>query len=110
MQNDPFLLFRILAAIVFFATLYAGFYMLKNFQRLSEQIRTSPARTRVPAPTAPFRSSSSGATSSSPAALSRSCCTEAGRGAPPRCPRLEADASSLPPPTGVTLPLASRLK
>lgn len=34
MQNDPFLLFRILAAGVFFASLFAGFYLLKNFQRL----------------------------------------------------------------------------
>ena len=33
MQNDPLLLFRILAAIVFFATLYAGYYMLKNFRK-----------------------------------------------------------------------------
>jgi len=34
MQNDAFLVFRLLAAVVFIAALYAGYYMLKNYQRL----------------------------------------------------------------------------
>ena len=34
MQNEVFLLFRVLSAVVFLATLYAGYYMLKNFERL----------------------------------------------------------------------------
>lgn len=34
MKNDIFLVFQILAAIVFFATLYAGYYLLKHSQRL----------------------------------------------------------------------------
>lgn len=34
MQNEAFLVFRILAAIVFFTALYAGYYMLRNFDRL----------------------------------------------------------------------------
>jgi hypothetical protein len=33
MQNEPLLLFRVLAAMVFIAALYAGYYMLKNYQR-----------------------------------------------------------------------------
>ncbi len=34
MQNDTFIVFRILASVVFFAALYAGYYMLRNYQRL----------------------------------------------------------------------------
>ena len=34
MQNAVFLLFRVLAAAVFLAMLYAGYYMLKNFEKL----------------------------------------------------------------------------
>jgi hypothetical protein len=34
MQNDIFLLFRVLAFAVFFAALYVGYYMLKNYQKL----------------------------------------------------------------------------
>ncbi|MEO8351703.1 MAG: hypothetical protein ABI680_08225 [Chthoniobacteraceae bacterium] len=34
MQNDFFLIFRILAALIFLASLYAGYYMLKNYQKL----------------------------------------------------------------------------
>jgi len=34
MQSDPFTVFRFLAGLVFFATLYGGYYMLKNFQKL----------------------------------------------------------------------------
>lgn len=34
MQNDAFLIFRALAAAVFFATLYAGVHLLRNFDRL----------------------------------------------------------------------------
>ncbi len=34
MQNEVFLLFRVLAAAVFLAMLYAGYYMLKNFEKL----------------------------------------------------------------------------
>ena len=34
MPNESFLLFRIIAAAVFFGALYAGFYMLRNIQKL----------------------------------------------------------------------------
>jgi len=34
MQNDTFIVFRILASVVFIAALYAGYYMLRNYQRL----------------------------------------------------------------------------
>ena len=34
MQNEVFLIFRVIAAAVFIATLYAGYYMFKNFEKL----------------------------------------------------------------------------
>lgn len=34
MQHEVFLVFRILSTLVFFATLYAGYYLIKNYQRL----------------------------------------------------------------------------
>lgn len=34
MQNEIFALFRILASAVFIATLYAGWYLAKNYQKL----------------------------------------------------------------------------
>lgn len=34
MQNESFLVFRIIAGAVFFAALYTGYYMLKNYQKL----------------------------------------------------------------------------
>jgi hypothetical protein len=43
MQEDAFLLFRILATVVFFATLYAGYYLLKNYQRLFGVDSTMPS-------------------------------------------------------------------
>ena len=34
MQNELFLVIRVVAAAVFFATVYAGYYMFKNYQVL----------------------------------------------------------------------------
>jgi hypothetical protein len=34
MQNELFMVFRIIASAVFIAALYAGYYMFKNYQRL----------------------------------------------------------------------------
>jgi hypothetical protein len=34
MQNDILLVFRILAAAVFFVSLYVGFYLFKNYEKL----------------------------------------------------------------------------
>jgi hypothetical protein len=34
MQNEIFTVFRILAFAVFIAALYAGYYMLKNYEKL----------------------------------------------------------------------------
>lgn len=34
MQNDPFFIFRVFATVIFLGTLYAGFYMFRNFEKL----------------------------------------------------------------------------
>ena len=34
MQSDIILVFRILAAVVFFASLYVGYYLWQNYERL----------------------------------------------------------------------------
>lgn len=34
MESDPLAIFRFLAAVVFFVSLYVGYYLLKNYQRL----------------------------------------------------------------------------
>jgi hypothetical protein len=43
MQNDILIVFRVLASVVFFASLYAGYYMLKNYQKLFGVDPTMPS-------------------------------------------------------------------
>ena len=34
MQSEPFLIFRLIASVVFLAALYVGYYLVRNYHRL----------------------------------------------------------------------------